>query len=241
MATQRLPANADFPSSITLSITPPTSGVATNILILLHGLGDTHVPFKTLGEQLNLPNTACISIQGLNALPFESSQFQWADDLIFDSSTNSLDPDGGFKTATRVLGQDVVKDVLIEKCGYSPRDIVFFGLGQGGMAALSVAAANNNHEFGGIVSIGGPLPGEAPASMSPKSRTPILVCSGIDSQWVTPGGEQKLKNVFENVQISRYRRTGDNMPKDRAEMLPVMQFFAHRLRQAAPPGTIELG
>jgi predicted esterase len=45
----RLPIKADFPSSLTLDIVPPSSGSAVNILILLHGLGDTNASFITLG------------------------------------------------------------------------------------------------------------------------------------------------------------------------------------------------
>jgi len=108
-------------------------------LILLHGLGGTHVPFTGLGTNLNLPNTACISIKAPNALPFESTNFHWCDDVIFDSSSNGLDPDGGFKLSTALLSDVIIQKSLIEKCSYKPRDVVLFGLGQGGMAALNVA------------------------------------------------------------------------------------------------------
>lgn len=97
-------------------------------------------------------------------------------------------------------------------------------------------------ELGGIVSIGGPLPSEAPASLSPKRKSPVLVCSGTDSPWVTSSAGDKLKKVFESVQFNRYRRSGDTMPKSRDEMYPVMQFFARRLKSSAgvPEGSVEL-
>lgn len=95
-------------------------------------------------------------------------------------------------------------------------------------------------ELGGVVSIGGPLPAGAPASSSTKSKTPVIVCSGVDSPWVTSSVEEKLKKNFEHVQLSRYRRKGDTMPQNRDEMMPVMQFFARRLRQPAPIGTVEV-
>ena len=91
-----------------------------------------------------------------------------------------------------------------------------------------------------MVSIGGPLPAEASASLTTKNKTPVLVCSGVDSSWITSSAEEKLKNNFEHVQVSRYRRRGDTMPQNRDEMMPVMQFFARRLRQPAPTGTVEL-
>jgi len=57
---------------------------------------------------------------------------------------------------------------------------------------------------------------------------------------VTSSAEEKLKKNFDFVQFNRYRRKGDTMPQHRDEMLPVMQFFARRLRQSAPEGTTEL-
>lgn len=159
--------------------------------------------------------------------------------MIFDSTTQGLDPDGGFKKSTSLLVQEVIKNVLVDKCGYSHRDIVFFGMGQGGMTALNVAVAIKE-ELGGVISIGGPLPSEAPASLKLKCKTPVLVCAGTNSQWVNSIAEEKLKQVFQTTQVSRYRRSGDTMPKDRDEMLPVMQFFARRLRQSAPKGTVEV-
>lgn len=97
-------------------------------------------------------------------------------------------------------------------------------------------------ELGGVISVGGPLPSEAPASMSPKRKTPILICSGTESPWVTSSAEDKVKHVFESVQFNRYRRSGDTMPKSRDEMYPIMQFFARRLKSSAgvPAGSVEL-
>ena len=108
-------------------------------MILLHGLGDSHVPFTKLGTQLNLPNTACIAVKAPSTLPFETTSFHWCDDVIFDSTTNGLDPDGGFKRSKSMLATDILGQGLMEKCGYEPRDVILFGLGQGGMAALNVA------------------------------------------------------------------------------------------------------
>lgn len=49
-------------------------------------MGDTHAPFAKLGTQMNLPETACLSIKALEPLPFEPGSFHWSDDLIFDNS-----------------------------------------------------------------------------------------------------------------------------------------------------------
>jgi predicted esterase len=86
---------------------------------------------------MNLPETACISIQGPQGL-LDLGGFHWGDDIIFDSTNGGLDADAGFKQTTELL-KIVVKDALVKKCGYKHREIMFFGFGQGAMAALNAA------------------------------------------------------------------------------------------------------
>ncbi|RMY78271.1 hypothetical protein D0863_00779 [Hortaea werneckii] len=213
----------------------PNNDPPTNVLILLHGLGDTHVSFEKLGKQMNLPETACLSIRGPQGL-LDMGGFHWGDDVIFDSTSGGLDADAGFKQATAML-KGLVEGDLMEKCGYNAREIMLFGFGQGGMAALNLTA------LGGSISIGAPLASEAPPALIAKCRTPILVCAGDDETSVTPTAEGKLKRIFEYVEIKRYRRAGDVMPNSRDEMMPIMQFFARRLRstKGVPEGAVEVG
>jgi len=191
--------------------------------------------------------------------------FHWGDDIIFDSSSGGIDADAGFKQSTQLL-QGVVLTALVEKCGYRLREIVFFGFGQGGMAALNAAGTTygqhnrsiakktsvklhesakpeSSAELGGVVSIGGPLPAEAPASIDPKCKTPVLVCAGSDASLVTSGSETKLRHCFDHVEIKRYRKPGDSMPSNRDEMMPIVQFFARRLRstKGVPKGSVDVG
>lgn len=67
---------------LTFSYEPSPSGVDSNLLILLHGLGDTKNPFHSLGKKLatNLPQTAILSLQGGSPVPFLDDQgFGWWD------------------------------------------------------------------------------------------------------------------------------------------------------------------
>lgn len=115
----------------------PNNDPPTNVLVLLHGLGDTRDAFTHLGKQMSLPETVCISVQGPHRL-LDLGGFHWGDDIIFDSASGGLDADAGFKQAVAMLKGLVVDDV-IEKCGYKAREVFLLGFGQGGMAALSVA------------------------------------------------------------------------------------------------------
>ncbi|KAI4149230.1 MAG: hypothetical protein LQ340_004738 [Diploschistes diacapsis] len=237
----RLPEPSDFNSALTLSITPaPPSQKPVNILILLHGLGDTHVSFKKLGQQLSLPETACLSLQAPTPLPLDTGGFHWGDDLIFDQGTGQLDPDTGFKKSTEVILQ-VIK-TLQDQCGYSLRDIIFLGFGQGGMAALNATASiPSAGECAGVVSIGGPLPADSPR-LTRKNKTPVLVLGGSSETLVSDSSVERLKSTFDFVEYKRWRRPRDSMPRNRDEMMPIMQFFARRLRsrQGVPEGSVEL-
>lgn len=178
--------------------------------------------------------------------------FHWGDDLSIDPATGDIDADPGFTRATRLVMEGLVRGVLIDKCGWELSDVLLFGFGQGGSFALALAAslAKENQvvdvttttattagtddndggvdrsSFKGVVSIGGPLP---PSSVSTRSarekcRTIALVCQ-LD-------GEQSdyVRREFRDVRVVRWRRGDVAMPRDREEMLPIMKFFAERLR-----------
>lgn len=238
----RLPRCADFPSSLKLTITPPpaSSPQLTNVLILLHGLGDTLDSFTSLGRQLSLPETTCITIQAPTPLPFELGGFHFGDDILFDSNTGHMEPDASFSKIIEVLKGDVVEIALVQKCGYKPRDIMFFGFGQGGMAALATAASMAD-EVGGIISIGGPLP----ASSTPAKdvMSPVSVLGGSSNTLITRTTLERIKGTFRNVEYHKWNRPGDSMPRSRDEMLPIMQIFGKRLksRRGIPEGSVEIG
>ena len=86
---------------------------------------------------MRLPETVCVVVQGPQTLP-KLGGYHWGDDVIFDSATGDLDPDAGFEKTTTSLTR-MVTHVLQAKCGYKLRDIMCFGYGQGGMAALNLA------------------------------------------------------------------------------------------------------
>lgn len=234
----QLPKLSDFSSSHVLSITPPPdSGRPVNVLILLHGLGDTYQSMKTLGQRMALPETVCISVQGPTPLPFDIGGFHWGSDIIFDQGSDAMDFDTGFNMSSKFLYE--ILQQLQAKCHYQGRNILFFGYGQGAMAALRLAV--ESEEFGGIISIGGPLPTDA-TTPTQMSETPIIVLGGSSDSAVTDSSIQRLKKSFKFVEYKQWRRPGDAAPRNREEMFPIMQFFQRRLqsRQGVPEGSIEL-
>ena len=199
--------------------------------------------FMKLGQQLSLPETACIAVQASSTLPFDLGGFHWGDDLLFDHNTGEMDMDPGFKASARLLLDTVIRDGLVGKCGYKHREIIIFGFAQGGMVALQVAAELEGEELGGVISIGGTLSLLLPLkALNKKSRTPVLVCKASKGSAVTVGAITRLQDAFEFVEVKEWRKNGDGMPSNREEMLPIMQFFARRLRstRGVPTGSLEL-
>ncbi|CAG8961785.1 hypothetical protein HYFRA_00006328 [Hymenoscyphus fraxineus] len=266
----RLPTPTDFPPSLHLDIIPPpNNSPPINILLLLHGLGDTKAPFTTLARSLNLPETACLAIQGLHPIPqifldsepstgvassgvassgVASSAFHWGDDVLIDEGKGEIEMDSGFEKTREVLGS--VVRMLMEGCGFPARNILFYGFGQGGMAALCLISSSSSPnpppplstlEFGGVISIGGRLPSSSTSS-SAKCKTPILVCGGSNSTQITRQAIDGLKERFGTVEYVRWEKRGDSMPGSREEMLPLMRFFARRLRSrvGVPEGAVEV-
>jgi len=238
----RLPVSNDFPPHLHLTITPPpANGQPVNVLILLHGLGDTNGSFTRLGGQLALPETCCVSLRGLTPLPFELGGFHWGDDIMFDPADEGIEYDTGFAKAMKTVGQNVIEDALVKKCGYQPREIMLFGLGQGGMAALAIAASMPA-ELAGVVSVGG----SSPTSVQPrleKSRTPVLLLGGSSKTLVTRSVVDGLKGIYSDAEYHRWSKIGDGMPQNREEMLPIVRFFSRRLRsrKGVPQGSLQIG
>lgn len=170
--------------------------------------------------------------------------------MLVDEGRGELDVDAGFKISGEVLGR-VVREVLVERCQFPARNILFYGFGQGGMLTLHLASLISSSsssspeamEFGGIISIGGRLPSTSTStSSSSKSKTPILVCGGSRSTQITRQSIDVLKSRFADVEYVKWEKHEDSMPRSREEMLPIMKFFARRLRSRAgvPEGAVEV-
>lgn len=260
----RIPKPEDFehlaPSLHVSLVFPEVPETTTAILILFHGLGDSEAPFTTFAKNINLPGVLSIAVRGIAPLPTallgsytvevpESiTNYHWGDDLALSPSTGDLDPDPGFSKAESLVMGKLIRETLVEKCGWDTNDILLFGFGQGGSLALGLASRIRQGErvvdvtegngaatgttFKGAVSIGGPLPTSMIPTLSAreKSRTPVLVCYGTMSEYVDEDVMEVLRKEFVDVREVKWKKSDDDMPKNRDEMLPIMQFFAERLR-----------
>ncbi|KAI9898259.1 hypothetical protein N3K66_006619 [Trichothecium roseum] len=235
----RIPTAEDFePLSRTLPHVvhfpdPPES--TTAILVLLHGLGDSHAPFASFASAMNLPGVLCVSVRGTSPLPMAGEgSFHWGDDMLISGETGvtaaaggGVDEDPGFKNARDAIVNQLVQGVLVDRCGWEKGDVMFFGFGQGGSLGLGIGAEGG---YKGVVSVGGSLPLSMLSSTSSvarqrgKSGTPVLAVQLGDAK------VERMGQEFAHVEVVRWKRTGVGMPSNREEMFPIMKFFADRLK-----------
>ncbi|TLS27352.1 hypothetical protein PpBr36_04474 [Pyricularia pennisetigena] len=191
-------------------------------------------------------------------LPLDSGptkHFHYGDDIKVGSG-DGLDPDPGFDKARRLLLDKLVGDVIVGRCGWDVSDVLLFGFGQGGSLALGLASSirmgpqvvdltegagsdgcvggrpARGTAFRGVISVGGPLPHSMVPSVSnrPKASTPVLLCRGRASEDLDDDAVEAVKNEFDNVEVATWKKPHDGMPESRDEILPIMKFFADRLR-----------
>jgi predicted esterase len=240
MPPSKLPKSSDFPPSLHAVL--HNAPKPTNAVLFLPGLGDTSQNFSSFARALNLPETLCITLQGPTPLPLPLPEgFHWGDDLLVDQSSGDLDPDAGFSKSTQLVTQEIIENVLLSKYGFKPREIMLFGFGQGGMATLAIAKAYKG-ELAGVISVGGRIPSSSMLVNGPKIKTPVLLLGGSKGSIASEGAVKSTKETFEHVEHHRWNKADDSMPKNREEALPMMHFFARRLRsqKGVPEGSVEL-
>lgn len=250
-----LPKPSDFPTSLAPQIHLPPNAQPTNAIIFLPGLGDSANNFSSFARALNLPDALTITLNPPFPLPLPLGLpgSQWSDDLHVDSGSGELDWESSpLGLAVKLVADDVVASTLLGKFKYRPDQIHLFGFGQGGAVAVAVplhvsltAVASS---LGGVMSIGGGIPLSLTVadgvSAKGKVRTPLLLLSGSKSSLAATGSSplKRVKDAYEFVEYHRWKKADDSMPKNRDEVLPMMQFWARRLRsrRGVPDDAVEL-
>ncbi|KAF0695649.1 Aste57867_13543 [Aphanomyces stellatus] len=130
-----------------------------NMLLFLHGLGDTHESLFTLGQAMQLPQTAFASFRAPHTLPFDLG-YSWLDPA-FDAQGDVIPHDvhdSRRDTSLNAIVQSWGKalQILQEQYNWPPQRIFLMGFGVGGSVALHVASASAQR-LGGVISISGAL------------------------------------------------------------------------------------
>lgn len=211
------------------------SGVDSNLLILLHGLGDSSQPFYQLALNLQktLPQTAVLSLQAPYLLPYlEGDHWMWWP--TFDQFGEILTAPNPTKTVADMVA---LLDHLTAPTGggWDPRHVHFFGFGQGASCALETLVQwtkSRAAPLGSIVSISGAFVSHP--TIDPPSQTPVFHVY------------RSSKTLNDSTKLSSFRKAtkgfashrlelapgnvDEAMPRNKSEWDPVMQFWAKLFR-----------
>jgi predicted esterase len=135
-----------------------------------------------------------------------------------------------YENCTERIGVEVITNVLIKTCGFRARDIAIVGHDQGGTAALAVAAACWQTKFGGVVSIGGPLPNDFPDGI--ESCTHVLLLGGKLGD-LNPTECARVQRAFSGTieALKRYDPPTDGDDYNDINNAELKEFVAHQLRR----------
>ncbi|KAF7329778.1 Abhydrolase-2 domain-containing protein [Mycena kentingensis (nom. inval.)] len=225
--TKPVPSKTAIP--VPFSYAPSDDGTDENLLVLLHGLGDTHTPFFKLGKQLKLPQTAVLALRAPDKIPFLYEEaYAWYPS--FDP-LGELIPRPNPTPALDLL--EKVLQHLREDCAWPTDHIHLFGFAQGGSVASEIGIRLFRETLGSIVSISGPL--LSYPTLSTQSLTPILVA-------YRDSGSAELaafKKGFARETEHKMAKDG-GMPASKAEWEPIMRFWSENLGRRQVEGLYEV-
>ncbi|KAJ7704303.1 Alpha/Beta hydrolase protein [Mycena rosella] len=205
---------------------PSDDGTDENLLILLHGLGDTHMPFSKLARQLRLPQTAVLALRAPEQVPFlYEESYMWFPS--FDGLGELLahpDPTPALELLDRVVAH------LTADCAWPAPRIHLFGFAQGGTLAAELAL--RQPPLGSVVSVCGPL--LSYPTRPTRSATPLLIAHRGDA-----GSLAAFKKGFESI-VEHAMPVGGGMPASKPEWEPIMRFWSQRLSRRRAEGMYEV-
>ncbi|KAH9474827.1 putative hydrolase [Psilocybe cubensis] len=248
------PKKSKIPGSF--SYTASDDGTDENLLILLHGLGDTELPFSKMGKSLKLPQTAVLALRAPEQVPFLYEEaYQWY--TSFDDLGETItrpNPTPALQFLSKVI------DHLMKDCAWPISRIHFFGFAQGGSVAAefgiywwklqskSITSGNTTDgtqtpavpSFGSIVSVSGPL--LSYPTLPLLCPTPVLIVhrSPPADTALPSDAIPAFKKGYQNVTESKLGPKPAGMPASRQEWEPIMRFWSQHLSKRQISGLYEV-
>lgn len=219
----RAPTQSDFPSLLSLVVSQELDEPVEHIIIYLHQFGGNETSLENLARTLRrrVPRSAYVLLRGIEPVSSRSNGFYRWDHPQSPSDEESIDV---------TILKYVIVDVLISQCKFTPSSIMIIGHHQGGTAALSTLASWDRIEFGGVISIGGPLPPYFRLPSTAKARTPALILRPISGA-IHPSALKSIKDTFVTVDVETQEAVGEKIPDTPDTLRPILEFFAHRFHR----------
>ena len=211
---------------------PENNAPNTNLLLLLHGAGDTHRPFDKLAQTMALPQTATLSINSKTCggvdLPFGLGH-SWFQELDY-ATGNPLPQTHSMRATTLQHAADFLMELLLQlSTVWAPERIFMLGYGAGATVAMEMCRLWTGPPLGGAICVGmDGLCGKSEVSSVNDSGTPILLLSN-DSKLMRECKEEYEVARGGKVLVETHLQAKKGMISGPSEMLVVMKFLSKRL------------
>jgi len=224
----------------------------TNLLVLLHGAGDSHIPFDKLGQTMALPQTATLSIAalGYQQLPFGLGS-TWFQEMDYETGqplaeTHSTRQESLLQATTQLYA--VLEQLIVQEGWIIPERVFFLGYGAGAALAMQLCVAwheRGHSPLGGAVCVaGGAVVRDkisAPKMTTTEIKaTPLLLMVGDKDDSFPPQRAKLLRQRYYSgcTQIHVEPSKEQGMIQSQSEMQKVMEFLSQRLvRLSALPSS----
>lgn len=226
----------------------PAGQPNTNLLILLHGAGDTHIPFDKLGQTMALPQTATLALSARGAygepLPLQLG-YTWFQEM--DYTTGAPLPESQrqrnlHETASKFC--QFLHQLIVQEQWIIPERVFLLGYGAGGALAMQVCVLWNTptHQqhnavppsppLGGAICVAGGASSIPQATAESLTTTPILLMVGENDESFPPSIAKRLQQRYgrgKAMELHIQPNKGQGMIQSAAEMHKVMEFLSQRL------------
>ncbi|EEB08235.1 phospholipase [Schizosaccharomyces japonicus yFS275] len=235
-----------IPPNVTADVIFGKSRASYNVILLLHGFGDSNLSFTNMAHRLHIPWTSYISLRAPYVLPLGTDNpggnWMWGEDVHFDQN-GDVDMEADFSKSLELL--ELIVSKIESSCEIPSRRIFLLGFGQGGMVALKFAEkyAEERHKLlGGVMSFGSSLP---LAISLPKRQIdiPILVAEKQTAQVCTMYEKKRLQQTFSSTKFVCWnRKDRTEMPCTPEEWYKVIEWLSQFLysRSGVPENAISL-
>ena len=226
----------------------PAGQPNTNLLILLHGAGDTHIPFDKLGQTMALPQVATLAISARGAygepLPLQLG-YTWFQEMDYATGEPLPEPQ-----RQRNLHEAASKfcnflfQLIVQEQWIIPERVFLLGYGAGGALAMQVCvlwniSTHQRHDvvplpppLGGAICVAGGASSIPLATAESPTTTPILLMVGEKDESFPSSIAKRLQQRYgrgKAMELHVQPNKGQGMIQSAAEMQKVMEFLSQRL------------
>lgn len=230
-------------------------GIDTNMMIFLHGAGDTHEPFDKLAKKMQLAQTATLAITARNiALPLDLG-YTWFEEM--DGIGNPLVDEDERRLSSLSRAVDWLENLLCllirpgarngandnNAMMWIPERIFLLGFSAGACLAMELCQkwrAYGRLALGGAICIAGGIKTKfeqrktqiAMVDNTTNEATHVLIVSGSNDKTFSQQAAAKSKQLYDSpskVQLHVERGKGHSMIGSRSEMTIVMEFLSKRM------------